>query len=362
MLGSFVFLISSVLLIVVFLFLKKTSNKLNIIKWIFISIVLLFCFNSFVVYILSYIKIPSNLFVISLIYILISSFIYLKFLRKEKQKYYFKLKDLWYLLFILLLITVISFIRFGFPFSITYTTLDPSIHFQSSYSFYQESFLLNFVKDKTILNFETWRFGSYVNLGIIFKSLSPFISENNFYNLYILFDIFTLFMTAVLFYYLINNDKHNFIKLIGTIFFVLGYPLNNLLIGFFYVGHASCIIIVIMMLIKELNNEKINFYLLSLLNIGLTFTYYLFIPFVFLTEFIYFIKNKRIILKYSFMFGLPIILGFAYFIFPTFHNTNMNLINQTQIDGYFYNDVIGNSLLFLPNIIFLLCKFAQNQL
>lgn len=352
MLSSFLFLISLFLLLVSFLFIKKTNNKVNIIKWIFISFVLIFCLNSLIVYVLSYIKVAANLLTISFIYVLISVFIYIKFVRKEKQEYFFHKKDLIYLSILFLIVLIISFIRFGFPFSITYKTLDPAVHFQSSYSFYKESFLLNFVQNKTILNFVTWRFGSYTNLGIIFKFVSPFVADNNLYNIYILYDIVTFFMTAVLFFYLINNEKKVIVKLVGTILFLLGYPLNNLLIGFFYVGHASCIIIVTMMIIRELKQERFLFSLLFILNIGLTFTYYLFIPFVFFAQFLYFIKCKHIIRKYLFIFIIPLILGFIYFILPTFSSNDMDLINQTKIDGYFYNDIFGNSLLFFPVIIY----------
>lgn len=352
MLISILYILSSIILIVAFLSVKKSNSEFNIIKWIFISIVLLFCFNSLVTYILSYIKIPTTLLIISFVYILISIFIYIKFTRKEKQKYYLNKKDLIYLSIIFIIVIIVSIIRFGLPFSITYQTLDPAVHFQSSYSFYKESFLLNFVQDKTIFNFETWRFGSYVNLGIIFKFFSPIISENNFYNIYIIYDIFTLFISAGLFYYLIDGEKKSIIKTIGTILFMVGYPLNNLLFGFFYVGHASCIIITIMLLNKEMKQINMLFALLFLLNIGLTFTYYLFIPFVFLAEFIYFIKTKHIIKKYFLIFGIPLICCFIYFIMPTFNNNNMDLINQTQIDGYFYNDVLGNLLPFIPIIIY----------
>ncbi len=361
MFSSILFLISVIFLTISFLLLKKSDIKLNIIKWIFISLVLLFCFNSLISYILSYLKIPTTLLSLSIIYLLISLIIYIKFLKKERQRYYYNKKDLIHLIILFIIVLIVSFIRFGFPFSIRYNTIDPAVHFRSSYSFYKESFLLNFVQDKTLVNFVTWRFASYTNLGLIFKFLVPIVAENDFYNIYIIFDIFTLFMTSVLFYYLINNENKGIIKLIGAILFLLGYPLNNLLIGFFYVGHASCIIITIMLIIREFKYENMFFPSLYILNIGLTFTYYLFIPFVFLAEFLYFIKTKKVIRKFFWLFIFPLVLGFLYFILPTFSNTNMNLINQTKLDGYFYNDVFGNSLLFFPIISYYLYNKIKNK-
>lgn len=362
MINSILFLISSILVIINFLLIKKSNTKLNPIKWICISLILMFCLNSIIVYILSYIRIPSKLIILSIIYISIALFIYFKYLKKEKQQYSFDKKVLFPPLIIILVVLFIAYIRFGLPISIKYHTFDPGLHFQSAYSFYEESILLNFAQGKTILNFETWRFASYTNLGIIFKFFSPFINANNFYNIYILYDIFTLFITAILFYYLVDNGKNNIVKMIGTIFFLTGYPLNNLLIGFFYVGHASCIIMTILLIIKELNNEKLKFPLLFILNTGVMFTYYLFIPFLYAAEFLYFIKTKQIIKKYIFLFLIPLVLGFLYFILPTFSNSNMNLGHQIKIDGYFYNDVISNSLLFLPIISYsIYCSIKEKK-
>lgn len=348
MLISIMYFFSFFLLMITFLLIKKQNNKLNILKWIFITFILIFCFNSLIVYILSYIGIKSTLFTLSIVYICLSLFIIIFCLSKERQKYYFNKKDLFIVCIIFLVVLVISVIRFGFPFSIVYQTFDPAIHYQSSYSFYKYSYLLNFVHGETMLNFETWRFASYTNLGIVFKVFSCFMNENSFYNLYILFDIFTLFFTGVLFYFLIDNNKNKILKLIGCILFVCGYPLNNLMFGFFYVGHASCIIITIFLVINELDEKYMKNILLFILNIGLMFTYYLFVPVLYCTEFLYFIKKKKMIFKSALLFVIPLILGFIYFIYPTFSNNDMNLGNQIHLDGFFYNDVIGNALLFLP--------------
>ena len=196
----------------------------------------------------------------------------------------------------------IAIFRFGFPFSIRYESLDAGVHYQTAYSFYKKSLLLNFVSDGTIYNFQTWRFGSYVNLGLIFKVVSPLVSDINLYNVYILYDLFTLFFTGIIFYYLIQNckssKKKQFAYIIGTVLFLLGYPLNNLLFGFFYVGHASIIFMAIILLINDVQDEKILFGSLFIMNIGILFTYYLFAPIVFVPQFCYFIKHKNLFIKY----------------------------------------------------------------
>lgn len=95
--------------------------------------------------------------------------------------------------------------------------------------------------------------------------------------------------------------------------------------GFFYLGLGIAIINAIILIInktKDVLNTKTIVMILFLLNLGLFFTYYLFIPFVYLAEFIYFImvnkqKNKKILTKRLIVFiaitlMLPCILGFEF--------------------------------------------------
>ena len=70
MLSSIFYCLTTLMIIFCFLLIKKSNNKLNIIKWIFVSLILLFCLNALIVYILSYIKIPSNLYNYKYIYVL----------------------------------------------------------------------------------------------------------------------------------------------------------------------------------------------------------------------------------------------------------------------------------------------------
>lgn len=365
MLNSLFYCCSLLLLFICILFIKKSSEKLNIIKWICLSFTCIFCLDTIIVYCLSYFSISSSLLVMSFIYLFLSVAIYFLFIKNGKQVYYFEKKDLLLLLIVLLVVIVIAIIRFGFPFSITYETLDSSVHYQTAYSFYKKSLLLNFVTDGTIYNFETWRFGSYVNLGLIFKVVSPLVSDINLYNVYILYDLFTLFFTGILFYYLIVNSKSYKIKqvfyIVSTILFLLGYPLNNLLLGFFYVGHASIIFMAIILFINDVHDENVLFGSLFILNIGVLFTYYLFAPIIFLAQFCYFIRRKKVFIKYIIIFIIPLILWFMYFILPTFSDKDMNLINQIGLDGFFYSDVFSNFILFFPIIIYYICHSKFNR-
>lgn len=366
-LETFFYVISNVFLIFTFLRFKKSSNKINFIHWLFITFILLFCYNSFVALILSTLYIPVYLVFVSVINLVIGGL--LLFFSKGKQGYFVTKKDIVATVILAFVSIMVMIARFGIPFNIAYETCDPGIHFWTSKDFYEQSYLLNKVTDKTVVNFETRQTASYTNMGLIFKMVSPFVDEFQFYIFYIIFDIWMLFLAGMIFYILVSNTKTRgkyVISLLLSIFYFLGYPLNNMIFGFFYSGHAITIICAIFILFKYLYSESFNKYcaliLLSLSCFGLFFTYYFFAPVVFLSMFAYMIYNKvksksKIISKKFIIENLIIFLpaclfGFLYYIVPNLGDSNTSISTQINLNGYFYNNIYSNFTLLIPIIIF----------
>lgn len=370
MFWSFMYIISTVLLMIAFLFLKKAKEQQNLLKWIVISLGLLFCYNSVVAFIFNLIGIPIyllSLSVVNSIFFILLLFIIRK--RKEIQKYYILKRDVIFVLIFTFIVFLLGFFRFGFPFNIRYDTCDPGTHFWTTKDFYEQSYLLDRVTDKTIVNFETRQFGSYVNLGIIFKAVAPFINEFDLWQIYILYDIVMLLLSTLMFYFLVSNEKKKLpftITFFGVLLYMLGYPLNSMIIGFFYLGHAITIITMLLLLYQMYDsgiiNKKLGVIFLIITNLGLFFTYYLFVPCVFGGLFLYFIykkwKNKEKIftknnlLFISLLYILPCVLGFLYFIVPNIGNETQNAIHQISLDGLCYSDIVNSVLLFIPIVLF----------
>ncbi len=381
MLSSLFYVLSNIFLIVMFLLLKKTPQKQNLIKWIIISFGLLFCYNSIVAFILSAFGIPINLLNLTIVNCFVSILL-LFFIKKYVgyQSYYFLKRDIIVAIIFTIVILLLALFRFGFPFDIVYETCDPGTHFLTSKDFFEQSYLLNKAVDNTIVNFETRQFASYVNLGLFFKTISPFIDNFDFYQLYILFDIGMLLLSTLMFYVLISSLKKKVnmvIIIIGTLLYMLGYPLNSLMIGFFYLGHSITIITLLLILYKmyDLNivNNNISLILIMFTTLGLFFTYYFFVPVVFGGLFIYSIykalKNKEKIVTFKNMrfiflvFILPCILGFIYFVLPNINNSEQNLVYQLSLDGYCYIDIYSSFIMFLPFIIYyFLCSIRKKYL
>lgn len=372
-----IYLITILILLITFLLVKKSNKKQNLMLWTSIFFILLFCYNSLIVYIMSALNIKSHLFHLSACNLFFSLVFLIKIeCSKSIQKYFVKKRDL-FSIFILLFITIIiGYCRFGYPFEIVYETTDPGTDFWTSLDFFKESVLLNNANNS--MDFSIKVFGSYVNTGIFFKICYPIFGYIDLYKAYILFDLIMLFVSGVCFYFLISHlcKKINFwIILIGTILYFLGYPLNNLIFGFFYCGHVVTLFSVLMLFIKFYEDTYIKrsylILFITLLNIGVCFTYYLYMPAVFLIEFIYFIcyrlKTKQKIFRSSpwvelfFTIFIPFNLMYYYFIIPTIGSNQNNIFYQLKLDGYFYNSGLSNFIMFVPIIIYYILYMKKHK-
>lgn len=377
-LGSVLYLLSNIFLVISFIKYKKSDNKLNLIHWIFISIMLLFCYNSFIALILSTLSIPVYLISVTICNIVISS-IFVIINKGKKQEYFKDKRDIITTIILGVITIIIAIFRFGIPFNIAYETCDPGVHFWTSKDFYEQSFLLNKVTDKTVVNFETRQAASYTNVGLMFKMASPFVDDFNLYIVYILYDIFMLFMAGMMFYIIISDTKSRgkFILSIAiSILYFTGYPLNNMVFGFFYSGHAITLIATIYALMKYYGdtnfNKKVFIFLLAILCFGLFFTYYFYAPVVFMTLLLYMaykdkISGKKIIsvefiLKNILIFGAACLFGFLYYIVPNLGDPSTSISTQVNLDGYFYNNIFSNFTLLIPIIIlsFIYCIKHKN--
>lgn len=238
----------------------------------------------------------------------------------------------------------VSYVRFGFPFSIKYESGDSAVHFLTADIFSKEDKLLNNVKDELYGRFSARKIGSYVNSGLIMKCFEGAIDEIYNYRIFIGFGIFILFMTGSMMYSTLEKfAKNNFgkiISLVVSLIFVMGYPLNSLLFGFEYMSLGLLVLCTLLHLVYYFEKEEFKrpflLFMFALVNFGLFCSYYMFIPFTYSALWIYFCiysyrKNKKIICKENIVtltitLLLPFFLGYAYHLAPGIYNIfNMDL-------------------------------------
>ncbi len=376
---SIIYIITTILLYILILLVSKSDKKYNIVKTVSIQSVLLLCYNTFISYVFTIIHIPITLVTLSTLNILLSLLFLIKILKtKSIQKYYFEKRDIIFITILLIFVCGICYSNFKIPFSIKYLTTDSSIHYISAKEFYlNDSLLLNVDNIKTA---NAMMPGAYSNIGILFKTFAPLIGEMNLYKVFIIFDIVMLFLAGIVFFETIKKYAKNKISsiLAGiiSIIYILGYPLNNLLFGYFYLGIGVLIINTIVSILQENFmedlNVKIKIITLFLLCFELFFSYYLFVPAIYGAIFIFFVvyflkKNKKLINKELLIHTLiilviPTILGFCYHVLPgLLESSQIQVANVIQLEGYIYRNLYSNLLLFIPFLLYYLINEKREK-
>lgn len=391
-----IYAISLLALAICFILIRKTKKKINLLGFIAITIGTIFCYNTFICYVLTFFKIPVTLFSLSLINI-IFAIILLFFITKKKQIQNYEIHkiDIMYIALLAIAVIIVSYLNFGFPFNIKYETGDPSVHYLTSEMFSENDSLLITDKDEVYGGFNVRKTVSYVNSGLIMKCLEGAIEPFDNYNIFILFGIFVLFITGWAMYETIAtfaiDRKTRFLAFILSFIYLMGYPLNSFLFGFEYLSMGILILCLVFDMVYYFRNKELNsFYIMlifSLLNFGIFSAYYMFVPFLYPALWIYFCicsyeKDKSIFTKNNILLlvitlVVPFILGFIYHLAPSIYGIIINhgLEPDTMLDyssqivssglatyGYIYVNLYSNMVLLLPIPIYLIVKkFKENK-
>lgn len=382
-------------LIISFILIKKTEKKLDAISFTAITIVLTICYNAFVAYVFTFIRIPVTLLSLSITNTLISAIMLTNIIRKKQiQKYTLSKINLINIIIILIVTLAVSYANFGLPFNIKYETGDPATHYVTSVLFEENDSLLTTEKDQLNRGFRTRKTASYVNSGIIMKCCSGIMEKVDFYKIFIAFGIFILFMTGAMMYLTLEkftkSTKTKILALIVSIIFMVGYPFNSLLFGFEYLSLGILILCTIIHMIYYFEKEELKLpYILmifALLNFGGFCAYYMFVPFTYSALWIYFCvhsyrKNKKIICKENIIILtvtllIPFILCFIYYFMPTVYdifnieagalksslNYSTKMLNRGfGAEGYIYENYYSNMIPLIPLAVYYIFKKRKEK-
>lgn len=350
------YVISVWYLLIAFLGYKKKDKKISFISSVVYAMGLFFCYNVVVSYFISLFNVGGSLLSFALSNYVVGTFLLGSSLKKrEYQKYYWDKKEIIIFFSVLVIVFLLGFYRMrGFE-AISYESGDSAIHYRHALCFSEELALLNKNNSQDIVfgSFDKAMAISYVNGGLFLKVLSNF----NSYKTFMVYDVLCLVLCSLMFLatlFKLEGTKKNYLYLLaGTLGYVLAFPLNSFLFGFCYLG--LCVMVVNLLFLTIMNwenNFSDNFILklvsLFLINMGIFFGYYLFVPAIYLAlglMFIYLFKKKKISSKQLFIYGgvtlvVPFIIGCLYFVLPLFMDSNEdNVFSLVSLYGYSYNNV-----------------------
>lgn len=354
-----IYVLSILYLMINFILYKRNDNKMCLFSLIIYACGLLFCYNTFIVFLFYMIGIKGSLLLYGIVNIIIGTFLLLMSIFKHKriQKYSFDKKKLVVILCLGIIVFLVGCFRFrGFD-AISYESGDSAVHYKHALEFSDNLSILDSSnnKDRIFNSFVRVMPISYINCGLLFN-IFPKIDT---YKLYLYFNVYFLVLSSLIFFITIINvlkdKKKSYIyAMVLSLFYTLGFPFNNLIMGFCYL---SLSIMVINLLYLTIFGFKGNFdknivykmIIIFLLTFSCFYSYYLFMPVVYLSLGIYYImmwKKKEISLKQMFLYGgftlvIPFIMGFCYFILSLFMDgKGEDLVNLIGTWGYSYTNIL----------------------
>lgn len=376
------YLLSVLLLGAGFLGFKKSDEKLNVIKWVTIFVISFMGYNITVCMILGLLKITCHLWLLSMLNSLLAVLLGYKAVKnKDYQKYTVKKQDLIGLTILCVIFTgiVVKEIR-PQDGGLKYAALDSAIHYRAAKHFSDNLIIFVNCEDKTIFNFNVMQTGAYINDGLLMNVVNGLFGVPEYY-IYEMFDISVLFLSSLIFYVLIMDKIKGKLGFVLTMFllwlFMFAYPYNSYMYGFSYLSLGVMFVTGLICTVPLLfGKEKIPTWfaitLISLLAMGVIFSYCLFVPGVFAAVCIYiFVKDfgeegktylkifkKKTLLVTGILLFITI-LGIGYLFVPTFFIADQsNLVDALKNPGGMYFELYANfefyaffAVLYLVDII-----------
>lgn len=221
---------------------------------------------------------------------------------------------------------------------------------------------------RTIVETDTVR-GMYVAWNFIapwVEIASEFLSSTSIYKVLIVGDVTILFFGGMILYSLTlslipDADRNQRVTaVVASLLYMLGYPLNSMIFGFFYLNvgvfMAVCSVIFCSKLIMTMNTFNVIGMALSLF--GLINSYALFAPTMYLTLFIALVLNwrkqklpfnKKLIFVFILTFVCTGLLGIYFTYYGTFPTSDTTTATSAiSWNGGIYRNLYSNQVLLAP--------------
>ena len=271
------------------------------------------------------------------------------------------LLDSLFLTVLFIIAAVFGVKQFGSSFDVTYLTSDPANHFNASISVMNGGLLRG-------------QFLGYFINGLILKIALPSCGYWNLVHIYCFTEVIHLFVSGAALYSLLRYifNGYAFVYFIFAVFYMLGYPLNNMLFGFSYLGISITVVACILFFCVRVQNcgSLANLGFLSLSLYGLIISYSLFVPAIYLGVFIWLgwhlhskgFKTKHVAKNIVLLFAIPVLLGFFVVYLSLFGSEgSTSAANALTIEGYIYRDLYGSFIIIAPWALFGFVTYCKER-
>lgn len=385
MMGIF-YLLTVLCMLSTFVLVKKSDKKVNLVNWCILSLISYLGFNIMICMIFGNLNVRTNLVFLAIINLIVSAGLGFKIYKdKEIQKFEIRVKDF---IAVIICAAIISYIAVDQYVPLSNTVANASVdacnHYIAAVKFADNSIILSKIENNTGYNLKTMQTGAYINTGIFMSVVRNIIPDFKDYQTFKVFEIAVLFLNILAFYMLISEKiKTNKNFVIGIVFLLLyafAYPYTSLLYGFSYLSVSIAFATGLFYLAKLYGEKEVNFWcllpLISLMGIGIIFSYCLFVPALFSFICIYvFIKDfekkeeksilkifKKSTLIVTGILLLVTILAIAYLVVPTFTDSDQNkLTDAIGFVGGCYKSLYQDLLFYIPFVAIFVYKTIKEK-
>ncbi len=335
---------------------RKSEKELNATSWLLLSLIADICMGSIAAGIVGLLPIPINLMTMSVIFLVIGlAFLIPLILKKKIQKYKWHVYDIFCMLAFVLAAYIIRRVIFG-DYGFVFKNSDAAVHFENAM----------YVVRKHKLS------GMYfasLYTGTLIEAFKPFVSEVNYYKIFILADNLALMAELMFFFVLIRDylDKKwkKALGLILCMFYLGGYPMVSYVQHFFYWGICTMLVGFVLLMVRYYRTQEIDrrfsIFFLMLGCAGIFLCYMLFAPITYIAVFLSLVciakkegkvftwKNVGLALK---IFLFPCVIGLYYCYFQWFFKNGLSVAGVMNTDGGTYTELYINFVLMFPMLVY----------
>lgn len=238
------YLLTVVAMLITFVLVKKSEEKVNLVNWCILSLIAYLAFNIMICMIFGSFNITTNLVFLSVVDLIVAIGFGIKIFKDKKiQSFEIRKRDFIAVILSLVIVCYMAVDQYK-PLAKTMAnaSVDASMHYSAATNFADNMKILAKIDNQTGYNFKTMQTGAYVNTGIFMSVVRSVLPEFKDYVTMKIFEMGVLALNIMAFYMLISSSlktKRNYI--IGLVFLALyafAYPYTSLLYGFSYLSMA----------------------------------------------------------------------------------------------------------------------------
>jgi len=374
--ASTIYILSCAAWIAAVFLLPRAKEKQNGIVWLAVSLILYECWAAFICGLMSLAHIPVTIVSASIANLLAAGAIFLlyrklsgepaenglrgcvKNSRAIIQKFSFPIADIAFAALLAVFCIYAWREHFGQEAAIIYGTIDPADRFSRA---------IGILSERTVIGpYPNMYFGHITN-ALFLGAAEPAFSGVYAIRAFEIKEMVNIWLAGMAFYAALRqlSDK----PFARAVFFALGFaytlgfPWNNALWGFGYLGVSVTLIILVQIGAKMLSDEKqrpyIGLIIIAAGCFGVGITYTVFAPPVFVAAFIaifLWMRNKHSMAKIALteikVFAVPVIMVLIFTVVIGRGEAGSDLGAQFSIEGAIYRNLLGDFLIWLPLALF----------